>query len=248
MSDKEKIGGRAYSNGLKLVNSKYSVKAYYDQEDFLRYKRRKVSRPRFFKIIRKIPVLRGIILLIWAIGSFLKESVKKPKKYWLIILIIIVDVVFMYASASTEGSVNRFIHLIYYSLPIILIVIFWNFITEVLKYHGAEHKAVNYYENDCEGSIASYSRLHRRCGSNIVFYYLFITILMSFIDIPFNFFLQELLYLGLAYEAIQYTPDYLLFIPQFFQRIATREPEEKHIKAAELALQKLLKEGEYYAR
>ncbi|MFP4016950.1 MAG: DUF1385 domain-containing protein, partial [Halanaerobiales bacterium] len=120
------------------------------------------------------------------------------------------------------------------------LLIFKDLIVEILKYHGAEHKTVHYYENDCQGDIQSYSRLHKRCGSNIVFYYIFISLSTIFIDIPINPFLLEVIFLGLAYEAIRYTPDKLLFLPYLFQRIVTREPEDKHIRAAERALEALL--------
>ncbi|MFW6306553.1 MAG: DUF1385 domain-containing protein, partial [Bacillota bacterium] len=81
---------------------------------------------------------------------------------------------------------------------------------------------------------------HKRCGSNIVFYYLIISLSTSFIYIPINPFLLEIIFLGIAYEAIRYTPDKLLFIPYLFQRIVTREPEERHIKAARKAFDVLM--------
>lgn len=240
LNNKEKVGGRAYSNGLRLMNSKWSVKAYYDKNNNLRVKTGRVKRGKYYKYIKKIPVLRGIVSLMLAIAMFLKESTKNPRKYWVVLLIIFLDIIIIFLPASTGGDtvnlIMDIIFILYLVLPVILIIAFRKVIVEILKYHGAEHKAVNYYENDCQGDIQSYSRLHRRCGSNIVFYYILISLVVGSFDININIWLQELIYLGLAYEAIKYTPEKLLFIPYLFQRIVTREPEDKHIEAARLAL------------
>lgn len=241
MSNKDKIGGRAYKNGVKLKNNRKSVKAYYDQNDNLQIEVRALKQNKYLKYIKKIPIVRGIAILIWAIFSFLKEATKNPKKYWFIFLIILFDLIYIFMPESTSGGMENLFLLSYFALPIILILIFKNGISEVLKYHGAEHKAVNYYENDYDGDINSYSRIHRRCGSNIVFYYILITFLASFFPINLNIFVQELLFLGIAYEAIKYTPEKLLFFPTLFQKIVTREPDKKHLRAAEKALNSLTK-------
>jgi len=135
----------------------------------------------------------------------------------------------------TEGIIKIIAFLTY-----LFVISRLNDIKRVFMYHGAEHKVVHYYEGDCQGDISSYSRLHKRCGSNIVFYYLIISLSTLFVYIPLNPYLLELLFLGIAYEAIKYTPEKLLFLPYLFQRIVTREPEEKHIRAAKMALDVLL--------
>ncbi len=242
MKDKEKenIGGRAYSNGVRLMNSTHSVKAYYDRNDILQVEVSRVKRSKYLKYIKKIPVLRGIISLLFAVIMFLKESVNKPKKYWAILLIILVDIIYMLLPSTVSDNTMNLLMLLYLLIPVFLLLKFRGIISQILKYHGAEHKVVHYYEGDCQGDISSYSRLHKRCGSNIVFYYLIISLSTLFIYIPVNPYLLELIFLGIAYEAIKYTPENLLFIPYLFQRIVTREPEEKHIRAAKMALNVLL--------
>ena len=179
--------------------------------------------------------------MLFALSMFLKESVNNPRKYWFVLLIIIFDILILLMPTTAGSTASNLIFILYYSLPIILIIIFKNTIVEVLKFHGAEHKTVHYYENDMQGEIQSYSRLHRRCGSNVVFYYILISIFFGFFNINLNLYLKEIIYLGLAYEAMKYTPERLLFIPQIFQRLVTREPDPKHIKAASLALEVLNK-------
>ncbi len=244
MNSKTKIGGRAYKNGVRLMNDKRSVKAYYNKENKLEVEISQVKKNKYMKYIKKIPVIRGIASLFFAILIFLKEVFKDPKKYWFIFVIILLDLIYFFIPESSADSTNTLetIYLIFYfTVPLVLIIIFKNGISEVLKFHGAEHKAVHYYENDYKGKIASYSRIHRRCGSNIVFYYFLITFISSFFTININVFLQELLFLGLAYEAIKYTPESLLIFPSLFQKIVTREPEERQILAAKKALDVLIK-------
>ena len=51
----------------------------------------------------------------------------------------------------------------------------------VWRYHGAEHKAVNAYEGGADlsdvGEVASYSRVHDRCGTNLAVIALFVTLI-----------------------------------------------------------------------
>ncbi|MFW6377667.1 MAG: DUF1385 domain-containing protein, partial [bacterium] len=176
MSEKEKIGGRAYGNGVRLMNNTHSVKAFYDENNRMQVNISTVKQNEKLKYIKKIPVLRGIISLLFAVIMFLKESANKPGKYWPILLIIVVDLIYIFLPTSTAQNTVNFLMYLYILIPIILLFIFKKTISEILKYHGAEHKVVHYYENDCQGRVNSYSRLHKRCGSNIVFYYLIISL------------------------------------------------------------------------
>jgi uncharacterized protein YqhQ len=52
---------------------------------------------------------------------------------------------------------------------------------KIWMYHGAEHKTVNAYENGCDlndiTAVQSYSRVHQRCGTNIMFLMLMAAVL-----------------------------------------------------------------------
>lgn len=236
MEEKEDIGGRAYSNGIRLMSGSRSVKAYYNEEGNLKFTVNKVKRNKYAKYIKKIPVLRGILVVLYSISVFLKEVIKNPLKYWFIFVILLLDFFLLYGGNGNTTAVNGIFLIIYILVPIGLILFFRKNISEVLKYHGAEHMAVNYYENDFKGSIEDYSRIHKRCGSNLVFYFLLFQIIGAFFNFGINIILEYLLYLGLAYEAMTYTPEKLLPVVTIIQRFMTREPDEKQLKAAEDAL------------
>ncbi|MFO7815866.1 MAG: DUF1385 domain-containing protein [Halanaerobiales bacterium] len=239
MDNEEKIGGRAYSNGVRLKNKNRSVKAYYDNNGDIKIETKQVKKNTYMNYIKYLPIIRGIAVLFFAVLSFLKEVFKDPKKYWFIFLIVIAEILYMMLPGDSSTAIQGVFFIIYISIPIILLIIFKSSVSEVLKFHGAEHKAVNYYENNYKGNIVSYSRIHRRCGSNIVFFYIIISILVSFFDLGFPLLLKELLILGIAYEAIKYLPEKLLGIPSVFQKIFAREPDERQLKAAEKALEVL---------
>ena len=185
MSQSENIGGRAYTNGVRLTDGSRTVKAYYNEDGFLQVEKGNVRRSQLFSKAKKIPVVRGIISIFLAIWMFLKESTSHPKKYWFVFVIILADILFLIWPAQS-GTASVIFAAIYYVFPVVLLILFWNKIGEVLKYHGAEHKAVNYYENNYEGKISDYSRLHRRCGSNLVFFYIIISFASGFFYIPLN--------------------------------------------------------------
>lgn len=246
MNKKESIGGRAYSNGVQLMNSKKAVKAYYDKTGDLKVNIKRSKKIKKAHILKKIPVIRGILSILIALWVFLKEVLKNPIKYWFIFLIILFDLVFWFGG-NGEISTYRAVFLIsYFMLPLFLIFYFRNNISEVLKFHGAEHMAVNYYENDCQGQIKDYSRIHKSCGSNFIFYFLLFQIIGSLLGFEFNLLIRQLLYIGLAYEAMKYTPDSLLFIVTIIQRFVAKKPDQKQIVAAEKALYILLEEEDNF--
>lgn len=244
MKKNENIGGRAYSNGLRLMNRSRSVKVYYNEAGDLQYEINRAKKSRYNDLIKDIPIIRGIFILLYSLLAFLKEVIKNPLQYWFIFLIIILDAYFWFGSSGEGGTLDLIFLMIYVSIPVILIIFFRKNISEVLKYHGAEHMAVNYYENDCRGNIKDYSRLHKRCGSNFVFYYLLFQIIAFFINLNLNFLFEHLLYIGLAYEAMIHTPDSFLPVVTIIQRFMTKKPDEKQLKAAEAAL-KILTEDYY---
>lgn len=221
------------------MNGKYSVKAYYGKYDNLRVSISAVRRGKIYQYVKKVPIIRGIIGILLAIFSFLREGAKNPRRYWVIFLIIALDIVYLLLPGG-EGSAANYLFYLYILVPVALVLYYRKTIGEILRYHGAEHKAVHYYENNFQGDIASYSRLHRRCGSNIVFYYFLFSLGLSPFFPAINALLFELFCLGLAYEAIRYTPEWLLFLPQLFQRLVTKEPEERHLRAAGKALEVLV--------
>ncbi|WNS82182.1 DUF1385 domain-containing protein [Domibacillus sp. DTU_2020_1001157_1_SI_ALB_TIR_016] len=123
--------------------------------------------------------------------------------------------------------------------------------TNLGKYHGAEHMVDNAYEdskNITFANVINYSRIHPRCGTNIiVFVLIFYTLLYSFVDIIF---LRFILSFILAYEVYLLKNKKLSFflkpvyrLGEVFQKyLFTSLPEKTHIEVAIAAYDKLLTE------
>lgn len=131
----------------------------------------------------------------------------------------------------------------------------WGEVARVLQYHGAEHKAINAYEDGADldpSTVATYSRLNPRCGTS----FMFLTVLTSmalFALIPRTTFALRLAYrlvlipviAGVSYEMLKLSDKYrdstimqMIIKPGLaFQKLTTQEPTEDMIEVAVKALQ-----------
>ncbi len=134
-------------------------------------------------------------------------------------------------------------------------------IRRTFEYHGAEHKSIFCYETGEEltpENVKKHSRFHPRCGTSFMFVILIISVLIF--SLPFvpwdNIWLRLLIKLpllplvvGLGFEFIMFAGKHdnwfirALSAPGLFmQRITTREPDEKQIEVAIIALKTALPE------
>jgi uncharacterized protein YqhQ len=142
-------------------------------------------------------------------------------------------------------------------------------IKEVFKYHGAEHKAINALEHDQPlemGPCQAQSRLHPRCGTSFAIIVLIVGLIIftfvprypvtgqpgaPLIDVTVRFFIELMilpLIAGTAYELLRLAGKFrnqgfvnALFKPGIWsQYLTTREPEDKQIEVALVALQAVI--------
>ncbi|NLL14534.1 MAG: DUF1385 domain-containing protein [Fibrobacter sp.] len=144
---------------------------------------------------------------------------------------------------------------------------FFKDIRRLFEYHGAEHKAIFTFEDGKElnfENMRCYSRVHPRCGTSflllvgIICVFLFSIIDALFIQLigPFpNVFSRFLLHIlliplvgGTSYEVLKLSDRYqhialvnLFIMPGLWlQKITTREPDEKQMEVASLALRAVI--------
>ena len=149
-------------------------------------------------------------------------------------------------------------------------------VRRIFQYHGAEHKSVFAHENKdelvCE-KVKKYSTLHPRCGTSFIFFVLLISILIfSVIDTIVAIYIlgeapsiflrlgYHLLFIplisGVSFEVLKLSGKKmdnifvkLLVMPGMaLQRITTKEPDDKMIEVALVALKSALDmnvEGEH---
>jgi uncharacterized protein YqhQ len=72
-------------------------------------------------------------------------------------------------------------------LPLLLLLFAGMKFTSIGRYHGAEHKAVAAYERDGEATLAGAkrsSRIHPRCGTNILIYIILASLIAPVVSWP----------------------------------------------------------------
>ena len=136
------------------------------------------------------------------------------------------------------------------------IIYFYKEIVEVLEYHGAEHKCINMYENANDLSALTvesarrFSRTHTRCGTNIIFFLIPLSVLYYFVAgqsfammVAGNVydFSGSILLLGISIELCRLFQKplikWMLKPGIFLQRfVTTREPDGSQLEVAVKAL------------
>ena len=198
-------------------------------------------------------VIGGVLGIFLALGLFF---------YLPMLISKLISLVFEMPSlmkAVVEGIVKILIFLLY-----VWAVAFMPDIRRTYEYHGAEHKSIFCHEAGLPltvENIKKQSRFHPRCGTSMMFVMLILSIVVS-ASLPAslwnNLFLRFLtkiaiipLIVGIGYEITIFsgTHDNLLLriltAPGlWFQRITTREPDDREIEVAIKALEAALEEKE----
>ena len=155
--------------------------------------------------------------------------------------------------AVIEGLMKILIFLGYISLTSLM-----SDMRRVYQYHGGEHKSIFCFEAKRElnpENAMACKRFHPRCGTSFILLTLILSIVISmFIPWGSHMIVRALLKLcfipaimGLAYEFIRYAGKHDNIVTKifsapglWFQRITTREPDEKQIAVALVALKGVL--------
>jgi len=133
-------------------------------------------------------------------------------------------------------------------------------VRRVFAYHGAEHKAINAYENDVPltpSAIATQSITHPRCGTAflliVMVVSIFVFVLLGTPSIWIRVLSRILLIpviAGLSYEALKFSAAHAdhalmrwLIAPGLaLQKLTTREPDDAMLEVSAAALKRLLEE------
>jgi hypothetical protein len=235
--------------------------------------------------VRRTPLIRGIIVLIEALVLGIKsllysanaslEEEEAEISGWLVWLLVAVSLAltvalfFMvplfltrlltpYITSSLvfnliEGVIRVAIFIVY--LKLISLV---PDINRVFAYHGAEHKAVNAYEDGALLEIEAtrkYNTAHVRCGTSFLFVVLIIAIIVfAIVGLP-SLWLMVLsrivlipVIAALGYEVIYFGNKYIdnVIVRAFLspglwlQSLTTREPDDSQLEVALSALRRVV--------
>jgi len=235
--------------------------------------------------MRKAPLIRGIIVLIETLALGIKTllysanvSLEEEEEKvsgglaWVMVAISVALVVALFFIAPLfltkllDPYINSSLvfHLIEGCFRLAIFIAYLKVMTlfpdirRVFAYHGAEHKAINAYEDDAPLEVEAargYSTAHRRCGTSFLFVVVIIAIVVfALIGLPSVWLMllariilipviaalgYEIIYFGAAHSnnavvrAIM-APGLLL------QSLTTREPDDSQLEVALSALKRLV--------
>jgi uncharacterized protein YqhQ len=155
---------------------------------------------------------------------------------------------------AVEASIRLGLFLAYLG-----IIASWSEYSRILRYHGAEHKAINAYEAGAQldvEHVKKYSRLHPRCGTSFLFIVLIISIVL-FTLMPNYGYVERITYrvalipviAGISYELLRLSGKYrhnivsrVLTAPGMgFQLLTTKEPSDDMLEVSIKAVQEVSK-------
>ncbi len=244
--------------------------------------------------MRKTPLIRGIIVLIEALVLGIKtllysanvslEEEEEEISGWLVWLLVAVAlavavVLFFMAPLFLTKLLDPYItsslvfHLIEGFIRLAIFIAYLKLmsllpdIKRVFAYHGAEHKAVNAYEDGAPLEIEAtrkYNTAHVRCGTSFLFVVLIIAIIVfALVGRPalWLMVLSRILLIpviaALGYEVIYFGNKHIdnrivraILAPGLWlQSLTTREPDDTQLEVALSALRKVveLEQGEEVA-
>jgi len=241
------FGGMARYGGIDFFGPNYSSSAERrDGKIYVWIDPSKLWKPEgIWARMSQWPVLRSVFLWfrvllqllgsIWVLVSFVGIMVV----LWLVVRLL------DFGSESLGGPLGAVLHFfaIFPILPILLLFFAAMKCTIIGRYHGAEHKAVSAYEKYGEVTLegaAGMSRLHPRCGTNILIYIVAVSLVTPFIDwapwavLQFTVISEAWFILGRTRVSIA--------IGNFIQKyLTTSEPGRKELELAVESLNELLR-------
>ena len=240
------LGGMARWDGLDLFGPNYMSVAYRkDGEIHVKVEPSsipKIENPLALRLSR-LPILRSIFLwtrlLIQVVGSLwtLVFFAATMAVLWLFVRLM----EFGGGGGGLTGALFSFFAE-FPILPVLLLFFAGMKLSPVGRYHGAEHKAVAAYEKYGEVTMLgakSSSRIHPRCGTNILAYIVLAGLLDPLIGWWGYAFLQFILISEAWYIFGQTRPS--ISVGNFFQRyLTTTEPRRAELEVAVESMNRLL--------
>ncbi len=235
--------------------------------------------------VRRAPLIRGIIVLIEALFLGIKtllysanvsleeeEAEISGGLVWAMVAVSLVFAVALFFMAPLFltklldpylnsplifNLIDGFIRLIIFIAYLKLMTLVPD-IKRVFAYHGAEHKAVNAYEDGAPLEVEAarkYSTAHVRCGTSFLFVVLIIAIIVfALVGLPslWLMVLSRILLIpviaALSYEVIYFGANHtknslvraVVAPGLWLQALTTREPDDSQLETALAALEKVI--------
>jgi uncharacterized protein YqhQ len=232
------IGGMASGRGITFTSGNRQVRVTSNGKGSLQFKSRATVSSPLAGRASKVPFLRGLL----AFGR-----IRVMPLLLLVALLADFGLLFGGEQAGAAEDIAGWAAL---GLLAILVLVRLFFLRDVLRYHAAEHMAINTVEAGKEltvENIASASRTHPRCGTMLAIYVVCVAAPCA-VFIPYVS-LALLITASFSYELFLNAPGvpalkWLSAFGLWLQKaITTAPPDQKHIEAARQGLLKLLEQN-----
>lgn len=287
MSKPFNYGGQAVIEGVMMRGKKCLTVAVRNPNDEIILHTEPLNPHIYNSFINKVPFLRGLVLLWDAIVLGMRtlmfsaevamgeEEVEfsGPIAWGSVALALVLGIgIFFVGPLMLLGLLERLtgqIHIIWQHIieGAVRLLLFVGYvwaigfmedIRRVFGYHGAEHKAINAYEQDVElvpEEVTACSIVHPRCGTAFLLIVMVISIFVFALagDPPFWLKIVSRIVLipviaGIAYEFLKFSAAHqenpiikMLIAPGLaLQRLTTREPDLSMLEVSTAALKRLL--------
>jgi len=170
-----RVGGMAFGNGV-LMRSRYHW-AWARDDGSLSFGPCATATERHRLL--GLPLVRSLIGMVEMVGFAVERHRENGRRNnrrllaWFGVYIVLGFALQFTLPALGAGALLDNVALQVVALALSLLVIWKGMGPEVWRFHGAEHKAVNAYERGADlldtGEVLTHSRVHDRCGTNLVF-------------------------------------------------------------------------------
>ena len=282
MSKRFYYGGQAVIEGVMMRGQKTMVTVVRRPSGELAMDTQPLA-PIYTGWIRNAPLIRGITVLIETLVLGIKtllfsarvsleeeeEEVSKGSVWLMVTISLALAVVLFFIaplfltrllninSPLVFNLVEGFIRVAIFILFLKLITLMPD-IKQTFAYHGAEHKAVNAYEDGAPlevEAVRKYNTAHRRCGTSFMFAVLIIAIIVfALIGLPslWLMVLSRIILIpviaAISYEVTYFGASHtknslvraILSPGMWLQSLTTREPDDSQLEVALAALSKVV--------
>ena len=189
-----------------------------------------------------------------------KKTVIKHEQMILFGVFILVDILFNFSHviisiidnliSKIPVSVPQEVTHTASKIPIIEILILFELILIALfiwsmkytkMYHGSEHKVISAAENNDLQNAKNYSRIHPRCGTNLIPMYIVYVIVFSTIFNPYKLAGMSMIMSLFTLKYIPIIDKLSIIIGNKLQLLTTKEPSEQQLNNAIKSLELLIK-------
>ncbi|MEK4907408.1 DUF1385 domain-containing protein [Niallia sp. FSL M8-0099] len=198
-------GGKALFNGVVFESTDVKAKAIRKKGkiitshniDHRKYEYTENTRFSINDFLERVPFIRGAWFALKVIAS--------AWKMFIVLFISLMSYTFLFSQGNTEGANDININFDYFFIGIWVAVFLTFHITQIGKYHAAEHMTSNCYlsgKSLTVENVRKQSRIHRACGTNLVIFVSLVGLLLSIIPFTrsWNDFLILLLTWSIAFE------------------------------------------------